>query len=129
MIFEHFALNVEKPLETSNWYVTNCDMKVVKKFEEEPFTHFLADSTGRVVVEFYNNKNSKMLDFNSLNPLEFHFAFMVEDIGSVKKNFLEAGARVIEEMELDDGSVLIMLRDPYGIPLQLCQRKQKLMNF
>jgi hypothetical protein len=34
----------------------------------------------------------------------------------------KAGARLFLEEPLPDGSRLIMMRDPWGVPLQLCQR-------
>jgi 3-hydroxyacyl-CoA dehydrogenase len=35
-----------------------------------------------------------------------------------------AGAQLFLEEPQPDGSLLIMLRDPWGVPLQLCQRTQ-----
>jgi glyoxylase I family protein len=33
-----------------------------------------------------------------------------------------AGARLVEAVTPADGSVLLMMRDPWGVPVQLCQR-------
>ena len=55
MIFEHFALNVTNPVEMADWYVENLEMKIVRSIDKSPFTRFLADRTGRVVLEIYSN--------------------------------------------------------------------------
>lgn len=128
MIFEHFALNVEKPIEAANWYVKNLEMKIVKGSTQSPFAHFLADKTGRLVIEIYKNENAQIIDFSLKHPLEFHFAFMVKNAEEIKNKLLSAGAKFVEELKPEDGSHLVMLRDPFGVPLQLCQRGVPMMD-
>ena len=128
MIFEHFALNVERPVEAANWYVENCEMKIVKGSEKPPYAHFLADKTGRLVIEIYKNDSADKINLKEKHPLEFHFAFMVKNAEHVKNKLLSAGAGLEEELRLDDGSHLVMLRDPFGIPLQICQRGVPMMD-
>ena len=129
MIFEHFALNVKDPVNMARWYVDNCEMKIVRSLEKAPFTHFLADKSGRVVLEIYANNAAKFPDHLNAHPLEFHFAFMVDDTASLKTKLISAGAKLEEDLKLDDGSNLIMLRDPFGICLQLCKRANPMMKF
>ena len=128
MIFEHFALNVLNPVEMADWYVKNLEMKIVRSVNEAPFARFLADKTGRVVLELYSNNSVKIPEYKNNHPLEFHFAFMVEDATSLKDKLLNAGATLEEELKPDDGSHLVMLRDPFGIPLQLCKRGIPMMK-
>ena len=59
MTFEHFALNVSKPVEMGQWYIDNCEMKLVKSMDEYPYTRFLADKSGQVVLEIYSNTSAK----------------------------------------------------------------------
>ena len=129
MVFEHFALNVSNPVEMGNWYVDNLEMKIVRAFDKAPYGRFLADKTGRVVMELYSNNSVKIPEYKNAHPLEFHFAFMVEDAVSLKDKLLKAGATLEEELKLDDGSNIIMLRDPFGVPLQLCKRGIPMMKF
>lgn len=127
MTFEHFALNVPKPVEMGQWYIDNCEMKLVKSKEKYPFTRFLADKSGQVVLEIYSNTSQRIPEYNKQHPLEFHFALKVENPVEIKEKLIEAGAKVEEEIKLDDGSHLIMLRDPFGIPLQLVKRGKPLV--
>ena len=61
-----------------------------------------------------------------MHPLEFHFAFNIDKSESIKEKLLNNGAKIFEEINLDDGSYLIVLRDPFGVPLQLCKRATSL---
>lgn len=127
MTFEHFALNVSKPVEMGQWYIDNCEMKLVKSMDEYPYTRFLADKSGQVVLEIYSNTSAKIHDFSKQHPLEFHFALTVSNPIEIKDKLVNAGAKVEEEIKLDDGSHLIMLRDPFGVPLQLVKRGKPLV--
>ena len=129
MIFEHFALNVSNPVEMGDWYVNNLEMKIVKSIDKATFARFLADKTGRVVLELYSNNSARIPEYKNAHPLEFHFAFMVEDASFLRDKLLNAGATLEEELKLDDGSHLVMLRDPFGVPLQLCKRGTPMMKF
>ena len=77
MFFEHFALNVENPAEIADWYVKNCQMKIIKKSDHPHFVRFLSDKTGRVVIEIYNNTTANKIKLLDMHHLEFHFAFLV----------------------------------------------------
>ena len=127
MVFEHFALNVKNPIDFVEWYFSNCEMKIAKSIKVAPFTHFLTDSIGRTVIEVYSNPSAKIPDYNSLHPLEFHFAFKVNDVNEMKEKLVSAGAKLLEDVTSDDGSHFVMLRDPFGIPLQLCKRTTPLI--
>ena len=122
MQFEHFAINVPDAAAMAQWYVEHCRMRVVRAMTEEPHTHFLADEGGRVVMEIYSNPSAPAMDFSAHDPLVFHFAFAVSDPGPLSQKLIAAGASPADDVTLDDGSHLIMLRDPWGVPLQLCER-------
>jgi len=38
------------------------------------------------------------------------------------ERLLAAGATLADNQRLPDGTHLVMLRDPWGVPLQLCKR-------
>ena len=122
MIFEHFALNVTDAPAATAWYVQNIGLKVVKQQQESPFTAFLADATGRVFLEVYSNPAAPVTKFSEQHPLVFHWALVSEDPSLDSARLIAAGARVESDGVLADGSRLIMMRDPFGIPLQLCCR-------
>lgn len=125
MQFEHFALNVTDARALSRWYVAHLDFQVVRQRDDAPYTHFLADSTGRVVLEVYSNPAAVMPDYREAHPLVFHVAVVSADARADQARLEAAGATLFHEDNLADGSRLTMLRDPWGMPLQLCQRAQR----
>ncbi|WP_339664444.1 VOC family protein [Maribacter arcticus] len=125
MTFEHFALNVVDINGVVNWYCTHLGLTIANQQKVSPFMTFLADSTDRVVIEFYKREDELAEDFSNRHPLTFHVAFVSENAEEDKQRLLKAGASFFEEIFKEDGSHLVMLRDPWGIPLQLCQRTVK----
>ncbi|MEA1786499.1 VOC family protein [Arenibacter sp. GZD96] len=125
MIFEHFAVNVDKVRERVQWYVENIGLKVVSAQPEAPHMTFLADTSGRVVLEVYHRADAPLTDFSQQHPLVFHLAFVSEKAQADSHRLQQQGATFFEEIRKEDGSCLVMLRDPWGMPLQLCQRTHK----
>ena len=122
MLFEHFALNVPDPHAFADWYVEHLGAAILTRLTEGPLTTFLADASGRVFVEVYRNPAGATDDFSARHPLTFHFAFQTADARALMQRLQAAGAVVVEEQQPGPGTHLVMLRDPWGIPLQLCQR-------
>jgi glyoxylase I family protein len=122
MKFEHFALNVPDARAMSQWYVEHVGFKIVRRMDEAPYTHFLADESGRVTVELYTNPKATIPNYAAAHPLCFHFAVVAADARAERQRLEKAGATLFIDDPLPDGTILIMMRDPWGVPLQLCQR-------
>ncbi len=122
MRFEHFALNVSDPRAMSRWYVEQMGFTVARRREDPPYTYFLADETGRVIVELYANPKAPVPDYAAQHPLVFHCAVVAADARAECRRLEKAGATLYLEEPQPDGSMLIMMRDPWGVPIQLCQR-------
>ncbi len=128
MKIEHMAINVAKPLEMAAWYVEHLGMTVAFGLETAPYTHFLADSQGTVMLEIYLNPPNQVPDYAAMDPLLLHIAFVSDDPGADKARLLAAGATFVEDVHLDDGSYIVMLRDPWGLALQLCKRGKPMLG-
>lgn len=122
MKFEHFALNVPDAPAHAAWYVQHAGFTIVRAKPDAPFTHFLADDTGRTIFELYSNPAAPFPDYARAHPLVFHVALVAADARAERARLERAGASLFLEDPQPDGSLLIMLRDPWGVPLQLCQR-------
>lgn len=120
MEIEHWALNVPDPLAATDWYCKNLGMKVVRQGEPPSTVRFLADDNG-VKFEIYHN-DAPVLDFADLHPQTLHLAFKVEDIDEVYNRLVAAGATPVSLNKRPDGTAMAMLRDPWGIALQLAKR-------
>jgi catechol 2,3-dioxygenase-like lactoylglutathione lyase family enzyme len=127
MKIEHFALNVENPHDMADWYVDNFGLKVVKKEEEPPYTIFLLDTSDCVMIEIYRNPIEKVPDYWAMDPLVMHLAWISKNLTKDKKRLLKSGASEVNDEVLEDGSRLVMLRDPWGLSIQLCKRSNPML--
>ena len=126
MKIEHFAFNVADPVAVAAWYCRHCGLRVVRHIPKPAQTHFLADADA-TVLEIYCNPPDQVPDYRKMDPLLFHLALASADPAADAARLVSAGAVVVEEIRLPDGSHLVMLRDPWGVALQLCQRARSLL--
>lgn len=122
MKIEHFALNVANPAAMAGWYCKNLGFVIARKLEAAPFTHFLRDPATGVMLEVYNNPPDQVPDYAATDPLQLHIAFASDDLEAERDALLAAGATPVSDQTLADGTRLAMLRDPWGLSIQLCQR-------
>lgn len=130
MKIEHFAINVEHPVEMVAWYIEHLGMSLVRSNLSLNQMHFIADESGRVVIEIYSNPAAPVPDYQAMDPLVFHIAFAVEgDIEPERDRLIAAGATAYDTVATTPvGDQLLFLRDPWGVPLQLVKRAKPLMS-
>jgi len=124
---EHIAWNVADPAAVADWYVSNLGMRVVRSGPAPMHMRFLADAKGRAVIEIYNNIADPIPDYAAQHPARLHFAFHTDDPDGSRDELIAAGATLVDEQTAADGSRLVMLRDPWGLALQLCKRTVPLL--
>src|SRR5262245_49457678 len=123
MTIEHIAFNVADPVALADWYSKHLAMHIVRKVDGPTHTHFLADQTGRVVLEFYRHAKAAIPDYAAMDPLILHIAFLVDDLPATHQRLLTAGAAPAGDIATTPaGDQLVFLRDPWGLPLQLVKR-------
>jgi len=122
MKLEHFAVNVQEPKAMADWYVENMGMVIVKQQDQLPFMTFLADDSGQVMIEIYSNPIDQVPNYREMNPLIVHLAFVSDAPDRDKARLEKAGAITLSDDILEDGSHLVMMRDPWGLAIQLCKR-------
>ena len=127
MKIEHIAYNVEDPAEVAKWYGTHCGLTVVRRLPGPAQAHFLADDQS-TVLEIYCNPPDKVPVYGEWDPLLFHLGFASADPASDQARLIAAGATLLTDDTLPDGSQLVMLRDPWGLAVQLCHRAQPLIG-
>ena len=125
MRIEHIAFNVADPVAMADWYVRHFGLRIVRHIAEPNQTHFLADDGGSV-IEIYCNPPDQVPDYESMDPLLFHLAFASADPEEDAARLVAAGASRVSEVRPDDGSILLMLRDPWGVAFQLCRKAKPL---
>jgi hypothetical protein len=124
MKIEHTAYQVADPGSVARWYVAHLGMTIKRSQSEAPFIHFVADDGNTVMLEFYNNPAVEVPDYRELHPFVFHLAFATGDVAGTRGRLLAAGATPEGEITVTPaGDELAMLRDPWGLPLQILKRK------
>jgi glyoxylase I family protein len=128
MNIEHIALNVPDPVRMAAWYVEHLNLRILRKQEEAPFTHFLADRAGRVVLELYCHTKAVVPNYASFDPLTLHIAFQAGDVGHERQRLLAAGATLVGDIVTTaTGDVMTFVRDPWNVTIQLVKRAKPLI--
>ena len=129
MKIEHVAYQVPDPVALAAWYVEHLGLRVKRSQASAPYGHFLADDGDAVMVEVYNNPSAPMPDYRTINPLVLHLAFRVDDVKSARQRLLGAGATAEGDIVVSDaGDHVAMLRDPWGLAIQLVRRRDPMIR-
>lgn len=127
MKIEHFAYQVEDPAAVADWYCSYLGFSVKRGNDEPVPVRFLADESGDVMIEVYNNPTVKTPAYASMDPLILHMAFVCNDIPGSIERLTAAGAELLLEETTPLGDHLAMLRDPWGLAIQLCHRSASMV--
>lgn len=120
---EHVALNVADPIKMAQWYVAHLDMKIMREGPPPINMRFIADHGGNMMLELYHNPPEAVPNYGAMDPLLLHVAFMVDDVEAARQKLLAAGATPAGEITTTPaGDKLAMLRDPWGLAIQLVHR-------
>ncbi len=123
MKIEHVAFQVADPPGFAAWYVEQLGLVVKRAQTAAPFGHFLADDGGAVMIEVYRNASAEVPDYRSTHTLQLHLAFWADDVAATRARLLAAGATAEGDIvRNENGDTVAMLRDPWGLPVQLVNR-------
>jgi len=122
MRIEHIGLNVADPVAAAEWYVRHLGFRVVRQTGAPANCRFLADECG-TMIEIYHNAAAAVPDYASQNPLVLHLAFTCDDVHGKAQGLVGAGAKLVSVSDPGaPGDALAMLRDPWGLAIQLVRR-------
>ncbi len=128
MRIEHCAYQVPDPAAAGDWYCKNLGFTVKRGADAPVPVRFLADESGTVMLEIYNNPAASIPDYASMDPLLLHIAFVCDDVPATAVRLAEAGATLVSGPKiLQNGDHLAMLRDPWGIAIQLVKRSEPMV--
>jgi glyoxylase I family protein len=127
MKIEHVAFMMSDPVAAAKWYVENLGFTVIRGMDQPPFAHFMLAPGGGVMLEIYNNPKVEVPNYPCVDPLLLHFAFDVEDVPGTRARLMAAGATPEGEVTMAGGDELAMLRDPWGVAVQLVKRAKPMI--
>ena len=128
MKIEHAAFQVADPPAVAQWYVAHLGLTVKRQQHASPWGCFLADDGDAVMLEFYNNPRVGVPDYAGIDPLVLHLAFKAADVAATRARLLAAGATAVGEIAVTEaGDTVAMLRDPWGMAVQLVMRRNEMI--
>ena len=126
---EHVALNVPEPEAMAKWYAENLGMKIMREGPAPVSMRFIADAGENMMLELYHNPADEVPDYRSMGVRTLHIAFLVDDVAQIRGGLLDAGATMAEDVEVTDaGDEILILRDPWGIPIQFIKRAEPMLK-
>lgn len=128
MKLEHIGLRVQDPFGMAKWYQDNLGFSILlQNGSQADGAAFAADSSGQMLIEFFSRPDTPALEFVGMAPLQLHIAVQSDDPEADCARLTQAGALFIERSSLRQaGDLLILMRDPWGMALQLVKRSRPL---
>lgn len=121
MKLEHVAIDVSDPGAFKAWWCENLGFRVSSN------PGFIMDDTGVMGLEVYRTGETPVApDYKSMNSMTFHVAFVSDDVKADVDRLVAAGA-TLEQLKLDNPAFhMAILRDPWGVAVQLCRREKSI---
>jgi predicted enzyme related to lactoylglutathione lyase len=128
MKIEHIGILVSAPVTIGNWYNKHFNFEIIRQLgTDEDGVTFLKDNETNTVLEFAKLKEVLVFDLNELNPLQIHIAIECDDPIKLSQKLSKYGAKIIGESTRAEGkNERILIKDPWGVTIQLINRKNKL---
>lgn len=104
-------------------------MTIVREGEPPGSKRFVADPGRNMMFEFYRSRSAPVPDYASMNNHQLHIAFMVDDVKAMCDKLIAAGGQLDGEITTTrEGDVIAIVRDPWGIPIQLLTRARPMLS-
>lgn len=121
MQIEHLAFNLPCAREFVAWFHDHLGMPIQHQADGPVWVAFLGEPPS--ILEVYDNPDLPRYPLGH-HPAALHLAFYSDDLTSDIARLVAAGAEHIEGEADADGYGLAMLRCPFGLPIQLCNRRE-----
>ena len=129
MLIEHLAFVVKDPEAVCKWYCSHLGLRELRRGGGGDI--FVCDEEGSTILQLEDarlvSEDEDIADHANRDARQLHLAFCTEDvIGECER--LEAAGAVKEGDALvtEDGDEMVLMRDPWGLPFQLVNRKEKM---
>ena len=124
MKIEHVAIDVPDAEAFIAWWCGNLGFR-----RSAPGSAFIVEESGSMAFEVYRTGETPSApDYRSMNSMTLHVAFESEDVKADADRLVAAGA-VLEQITLENPAFhMAILRDPWGVPVQLCKRANRLLR-
>lgn len=112
----------------ADWYVKHLGFTIARSGGEPSHARFLKDSSELVMIEIYRNPAATIPDYKKADPLLMHLAYLSDSPAADRDRLVRGGATMVDDlMTTPSGDAIIMLRDPWGVPIQLVKRAEPML--
>ncbi len=120
MKLEHVAFDVPEPEKLIAWWCEHLGFR-----RSAPGSAFIIDDSGTMGLEFYRTGETPSApDYAAGHAMTLHVAFVSDDVQADVDRLVAAGAK-LETLNLESPAFhMAILRDPWGVPIQLCKREK-----
>lgn len=123
MKIEHVAFNVPEPVAMARWYIDHLGFTLKRSFDTAPWGQFIADDSGTVMIELYNNAAAPIPDYAAMATFTLHLALVSADVDADVRRLTAAGGTLVGTVQHNPGGdSMAFVRDPWGFTLQLVKR-------
>ena len=113
----------------ADWYVKHLGFSIARTGGEPSYARFIKDASDSVMLEIYRNPAANIPDYKSADPLLMHLAYVSDEPPKDRARLVRAGAMVVDDvMTTSAGDTIVMLRDPWGVPIQLVKRAKPMLE-
>ncbi len=120
MKLEHVAIDVPDAEAFIGWWCENLGFR-----RSAPGSAFIIDDSGTMGLEVYRTgETSAAPDYKAMNSMTLHIAFVSDDVQADVDRLVKAGATLEQITTSNPAFHMAILRDPWGMAIQLCKREK-----
>lgn len=120
-------MQVPDSVAMADWYVKHLGCTLARSGGAPAHGRFL--QAGPVLIELYQGTSAPTPDYHTMHPALLHLAFVSTDVAADRARLVAAGAKIAEDIFQNPlGDELMMLRDPWGVGLQLVKRAAPMLD-
>ncbi len=120
-------MQVPDSVAMADWYVKHLGCTLARSGGAPAHGRFL--QAGPVLIELYQGTSAPTPDYHTMHPALLHLAFVSTDVAADRARLVAAGAKISEDIFQNPlGDELMMLRDPWGVGLQLVKRAAPMLD-
>lgn len=120
---EHIGFVINNPCAAADWYQSNLSYTILRKAGDNSVAFIKEPRTG-LIFEFIGSRDIRPIDKDLSHPLQAHIAIKSDDIDKDRQRLMDAGASFVMDCRTHDPDAKVcVLKDPFGLYLQLAQRK------
>ena len=121
---EHMGFVVVNPGGAAGWYREHLGFKVLRTAPDGTVAFIQCPETG-LILELIGEGGLKAGAKDLTHPLQVHLAVRTDSFETDRDRLISAGAEFAMHCETDDPEAKVcVLKDPFGLYLQLAQRRE-----